>query len=373
MIKILHTGDIHLDSAFSGLDPRHAEVRKNELRAAFTSMMTYARMNGADMILIAGDVFDGNFVSRETLAILVREFEKFARPIFIAPGNHDHVTAESIWKKNVFPKNVHVFTSPEIESVDVPELGVTVYGYAFCEMNVTESPIRGKKVRAGDGINLLVGHADLIDEGGHSNDCPITRSELREFGADYAALAHIHNNPPSAPDGRWCYSGCLEPRSFRETGSKGACMVEIEKKNGEAEITVKRIRFAKRRYEVGELALSGESTTEEIRERIAAYIHENHHGEDVLLSLTLTGEVSPSLIVDTESLEESFPSIFMLKLTDKTRPSIPLSQLENDITIAGEVYRQLKEKLNSPNTREREVANRALRYALAALSGDRSF
>ena len=62
MIKILHTGDIHLDSPFSGLDPRSAEIRKNELRAAFTSMMTYAKMNNVDMLLMAGDIFDSEYV-----------------------------------------------------------------------------------------------------------------------------------------------------------------------------------------------------------------------------------------------------------------------------------------------------------------------
>ena len=55
MIKLLHTGDIHLDSPFSGLDSRNAEIRRSELRAAFTSMMTYARMNNADMILVLDD------------------------------------------------------------------------------------------------------------------------------------------------------------------------------------------------------------------------------------------------------------------------------------------------------------------------------
>jgi DNA repair exonuclease SbcCD nuclease subunit len=336
-------------------------------------MMTYARMNSADLVLIAGDGFDGDFVGRETLALLVREFENFGRPVFISPGNHDYVTADGVWKKNVFPKNVHVFTSPEVESVDVPELGVTVYGYAFCEMNVTDSPIRGKRVQDGERINLLVGHADIVDEGGHSNDCPITRSELRTFGADYAALAHIHNNPPVDPDGHWCYSGCLEPRSFRETGPKGACMVEIDKKNGICDITVKRVRFAKRRYERGELALSGEATMEEVRRHISDYLREKRYGEEVLLSLTLTGEIDPALIIDTESLEEAFPSIFMLKITDETRPSISAAQLESDMSITGEVYRQLRDKLDSTDTREREVAKRALRYALAALSGDRSF
>ena len=51
MLKVLHTGDLHLDTAFASLDERQAQIRKNELRAAFTSMMTYARMNGMDVIV----------------------------------------------------------------------------------------------------------------------------------------------------------------------------------------------------------------------------------------------------------------------------------------------------------------------------------
>ncbi len=374
MIKILHTGDIHLDSAFSDLSPRLAEVRRNELRAAFTSMMTYARMNNTDIILIAGDVFDGELVTRETVALLVREFESFGRPIFIAPGNHDYVTEKSIWRKDIFPSNVHVFTSPDIESVTLESLGITVYGYAFCEMNVTSSPLRGKCVKPdNDRINLLVGHCELVPDGGHSNDCPVTAGELRAFGADYAALAHIHNNPPADPEGHWCYSGCLEPRSFRETGAKGACMVEVDKKNGECSISVKRVRFAKRRYERGELALCGEATHDAVAQRISEYIRENHYGDDILLSLTLTGEVSPSLLIDTEALEEKCSGIFHLKLTDETRPQIDIAHLELDPSIKGEVYRKLKGALSSENSRERERARRALRYALAALYGDRSF
>jgi len=102
MIKLLHTGDIHLDSAFSGLDSRSAEIRRNELRSAFTSMITYARMNNADLIIIAGDLFDSEYVTKETISILRREFESFAKPIFIAPGNHDPASQKSIWHKKIF-------------------------------------------------------------------------------------------------------------------------------------------------------------------------------------------------------------------------------------------------------------------------------
>lgn len=373
MIKILHTGDVHLDSPFSGLDSRHAEIRRNELRAAFTSMMTYAKMNNADLILIAGDLFDGDMVTRETLALLCREFESFGKPVFIAPGNHDPASPKSIWLKNPFPSNVHVFTSEEVSSFDIDGLNLTVYGFAFTSADLPRVPIDGLTVSDKKRTNLLVCHGDMIGLKSYNTDCPMTAEQLTSFGADYTALGHIHNPPKPGPDGRWCYCGCLEARGFDELGPKGACMVEIDKKNGVSDITIKRVRFSKRRYEKGELALHGCASMSEVSDAILAYIRENRLGEDTCLALRLTGEVSPSLVIDTEMLEDGEHGLFLLKLTDATGPMLDFESLETDITIRGEVYRQLKPAIESADEREREVGLRALRYAFAALSGERTF
>ena len=82
-MKILHSGDLHLDGAFHSLSERQAEIRKNELRAAFTSMMTYARMNDVSLALFAGDIFDCAYATRETLQLLSTEFARFGRPVVI--------------------------------------------------------------------------------------------------------------------------------------------------------------------------------------------------------------------------------------------------------------------------------------------------
>ncbi|MBQ4354702.1 MAG: DNA repair exonuclease [Clostridia bacterium] len=371
MIKILHTGDIHLDSPFSGLDARHSSQRRNELRAAFTSMMTYAKMTGADIMLIAGDLFDGDMVTRETVAMLCREFETFGKPVFIAPGNHDPASPKSIWTKNPFPENVHVFTEEKLTSVDLDELGVTVYGFGFASAALDHVPTDGHTVSDPARINLLVCHGDMTDA--QSSDCPVTASHLLAFGADYTALGHIHNPPAPGPDNRWCYCGCLEARGFDECGPKGACLVELAKQNQQTNITIKRVRFSKRRYEKGELILSGAQTAEEISEAIGAYIREKRYGDDTLLSLSLTGTVSPALLPDTEQLENDTHGLYLLKLTDRTRPELDFSSLETDRTVRGELYRQLKPSLESTDERTREVGIRALRYAFAALSGEHAF
>ena len=74
MAKILHIADVHLDSPFSLLDPQKSQARRNELRGTFTSAMMYAKMEKYDIVIIAGDLFDCEFVTRETMDLITSQF-----------------------------------------------------------------------------------------------------------------------------------------------------------------------------------------------------------------------------------------------------------------------------------------------------------
>lgn len=369
-MKILHTGDIHLDSPFSRLDAHRAEARREDLRATFKAMMQYARENGIDMILIAGDLFEDKFVSRETVAMLIREFSAFARPVVIAPGNHDCITAGSIWEKNVFPDNVYIFTDPTLTYFPFDEYGADVYGYAFTAPARTDSPLSGARVNDPARINLLCAHGDTTSP--LSNYCPITRADIAAFGADYAALGHIHNPEPIVSDGAraYAYCGCLEGRGPDEIGPKGAIVAEIEKRDGIASVQARRVRFSRRRYEKCTVDCTGADTTALIEDALAREIEKNGYGEDTLLRATLTGSVSPSLVIDTHALEAQFSSVFSLEITDETIPQLDAREFENDRTVRGAFYRAMVKKIENASPREREIAVRALRYGLAAIAGE---
>ena len=106
MIKMLHFADVHLDSPFSLCDAVQSEKRKNELRAVFTSVMTYVRTSGVRYVLISGDLFDMRAVSKETIDILIHEFSVNSDTRFIiSPGNHDPYSSESVYSKVRFPDN----------------------------------------------------------------------------------------------------------------------------------------------------------------------------------------------------------------------------------------------------------------------------
>ena len=370
-VKILHTGDIHLDSPFSRLDARRAEIRRSELRAAFTSMLTYARVNDVDLILIAGDLFDSEFVTRETVGLIVREFEKCRSQIFIVAGNHDCITPSSIYaKEGIFPSNVHIFKSDEVEKISLEELGVDVYGYSYMTSEMHENPIVGRHVENENNLNILLCHADITSKS--SADSPIDEQMISSFGADYTALGHLHNAPEIKDVDGCCYAycGCLESRDFGECGMKGAVLIEADKEMGFANLKVNRVRFSKRRYEKEELNVDGAETQGEIAEAIEDFINMRGYGEETLLSLTLKGAVTPSLVINTDALEKRFTELFSIEITDSTVPAEDIEALGDDVTVKGQFYRELRPLIESGTDAEKKLAQAALRYGLSALAGE---
>ncbi len=365
MLKIIHTGDIHLDSPFSGLDERRAEVRKTELRGTFSSLMTYVRLNSVNILLIAGDFFDRGFVTRETVAIVLREFSRVPDcKIVISPGNHDPFTSDSIYAKVKWPDNVYIFKTEEMTCFEFPELGCDVYGYAFTGEAMAECPI--KKVSDNGRTKLLCAHAHLGVP--TSTYAPVSSAMLADCGFTYAALGHVHNaDPIEERDGTvYGYCGCLEGRGFDECGTKGAVSVELD---GD-KMSVRTLGFAKKHYESESLSVTGIGSISDIIEGVRSLIKEKHYGVDTILRVTLEGELSPTLLPSPSVIEDSVSEVFSLEIKDETTPLLDDAYLMQDPTVKGEYYRLLKPKLLDPDPEVRKTARLALRYGFSAMTGE---
>ncbi|MBR6676090.1 MAG: DNA repair exonuclease [Clostridia bacterium] len=364
-MRILHTGDIHLDSPFAGLDISCAQKRRRELRETFSRMMRYAREERVDMVLIAGDLFDGAFVTRETVILLLREFASLECPVIIAPGNHDPYEKGGIWEKTVFPKNVHIFKENTLTKIDFDDLGCTVYGYGFTDTYENECPVKGT-VEDNGRINILVAHGDVMSP--ISSYAPLPVSVLKAFGADYVALGHIHNTDAAneALEGIGAYCGCPEGRDFGETGEKGALEVHIDDET----VTVTFVPFAKRAYITHSVSIDGAESLLTVKTAVDNAVRALSDGKENLVRLILRGSVSPSLNLNVEALSEDKRGLFHLEIEDATSPTWNGDSLKNDPGIRGELYRTLLPKLESEHEEERKTASDALRYALAALAGE---
>jgi DNA repair exonuclease SbcCD nuclease subunit len=371
MPKILHIGDIHLDSPFSLLDVEKSQARRNELRGTFTSIMMYAKMKEADVVIIAGDLFDSEFVTRETMSLIVSQFAGNPDCRFvITPGNHDPATPKSAYLKTKFPENVYIFKNENIEKISFDDIGVDIYGFAYTqeayEKNPLENPIETDKSK----INILAAHADLTNR--KSVYCPMKEWDFAVSGFDYVALGHIHAGREIEKIGEtyYAYCGCPEGRSFDECGVKGGIFINAEKKDGVFKIDFERPRFCKKRYEKTEVDVSGMSTREEALAAIKKAVTENGLGRDTLLRAKLCGVVSPAAAFDAESISAQDAGVFYIEVEDLTRPLLDYDELNGDITIKGALFRELLPKLESRDEQERKLASLALKYALAALAGD---
>ena len=129
MLKVLHGADFHLDSPFSGLKPDAAARRRDEQRELLARLTDLAREREADLVLLSGDLLDGDLVFRETVQALARALGEIPCPVFLAPGNHDWYGPQSPYAALEWPGNVHLFTGPELGAVRLPELGCTCLLY----------------------------------------------------------------------------------------------------------------------------------------------------------------------------------------------------------------------------------------------------
>lgn len=372
MIKIMHLADAHLDSPFTLENPSQAVQRRTELRGTFTSAMLAVRTEKVQVLLIAGDLFENKFATTQTADLLVKEFA--ACPdckIFIAPGNHDYISENSLYRKTVFPENVHIFDSGKVEKVSIDSLGVDVYGYAFTSPYLETNPAAGIVPDDGSRINILLAHGDLLSPISHY--CPITEKDIESSGFDYIALGHVHNGTPIGKAGktRFAYSGCIEGRDYGECGYKGVIIGEIDKSGEEAKCALHHMRTSQRRYEVAELNLTGCADGDEVFSRINRLLVESGYGEDTLLRLVLGGDVSPDLVISASVISARFADrLYSLDTVDKTVPLFDYEKLRDDPTVKGAFFSKLYPVLTGGTPEKRRCAALALRYGLSALSGN---
>lgn len=370
MVKILHTADMHLDAPFTLEDASLSEVRRGDLRTAFTALTMYVEDNDIDLVLISGDMFDSEYVTKDTVSLVVKEFGRLSKCRFvIAPGNHDPYTSSGVYKKTQFPDNVFIFTEPTMSLFAFDDIGVDVYGYAFTKPYMERNPFIGKKPMHKDRINILCAHADTSSP--ISKYCPVTENDIAESGFDYLAFGHIHmgKEPTKAGDSIYAYPGCLEGRDYGEPGHKGALCGSMTKDEAGFRCDLKPVRFSRRRYALERVNVSGSSTNEEICEAISGCILKKGYGEDTLLRVTLEGNVTPDLKISKKQIEREIRRLYTFDLIDNTLPLYDSERLRFDPTIKGAFFEALLPMLENGTAEEREIAAMALRYGLSAIDG----
>lgn len=352
MLKLIHGADFHLDAPFAALSPEKARQRREEQRQLLTRLADLAETEGADLVLLSGDLLDGGETYQETVEALSRTLGQIKAPVFIAPGNHDPYGPRSVYAGTVWPDNVHIFTAVQPEAVELPELNCVVHGAAFTTPQADRSPLMGFSAPRDGKLHLMALHGDVAGQGRYG---PIDPADIAVSSLTYLALGHIHtcSGLQKAGDTYWAYPGCPEGRGFDETGEKGVLAVTVE---DDRTVSARLVPLAARRYEIVEADVTGKDSAEDA---LRAVLPSSPSGDCCRILLTGQRSFDTPDLAALNTLAE--PLYFSVSVRDNTRPLRDLWDRAGEDSLTGLVLRALK------GEKELEDRDLAARFALAAL------
>lgn len=340
-MKILHSADWHLDAPMQGHSQQQSDELRRQLRTVPEKVAKLCRVENCDLLLLAGDLFDGEY-TKDSLDAVRASLESLDIPVIITPGNHDFCGENSPYVKENWPDNVHIFREPDISSLYFPELDCRVYGAGYESMDCP-GLLKDFHVQSDARWHVGVLHGEAAVPS--SNYCPITKPQIQESGLAYLALGHIHKaGTLRAGDTLCAWPGCPMGRGFDELGAKGVLLVELEREVRTAFVPLDTPRFYDEEAEV-----DGEPL-----DAVAALLPGVESSD--FYRITLTGYCNG---VDIPVITAKFPHIPNLQLRDKTLPQTDLWSNTDQDTLEGVYFSLLKEAVESEN----ETLSRRARLA----------
>jgi DNA repair exonuclease SbcCD nuclease subunit len=279
-MKFLHAADIHLDSPLHRLEAYEGapveEIRQAS-RRAFENLVDLALDGPVDFVLIAGDLFDGEWKDYNSGLYFVRQMRRLADgniPVFIVSGNHD---AEGKMTRTLpYPDSVHVFPPNQPGTRILRDRNVAIHGQSFSRAAVWENLALGYPEPVPGLFNIGLLHTSLTGRQGHEPYAPCTPDDLINRGYDYWALGHVHQFEIVVDDPPVVFPGCIQGRNVRETGGKGCVLVTGDEG---MPLEVSRRDLDVIRWETLSVDLSGEDDmagcTERFREGLGAVLDRN--------------------------------------------------------------------------------------------------
>ncbi len=341
-LKFLHAADLHLDSPLRGLE-RYEGAPVDEIRSAsrraLENLLDLAIEEKVDFVLIAGDVYDGDWKDYNTGLFFVncmRKLEVADIPVYLLSGNHD--AASVITRKLRLPDNVHEFSNKKPTSFSIDALNVAIHGQGFATRAVTENISEAYPQGDPQSFNIGVLHTCLDGKPGHDPYAPCSVEGLRAKDYQYWALGHVHTREVVSNDPYIVFPGNIQGRHVRETGSKGCTLVHVE--GGVIQQLEHRALDVMRWVRLA-LDVSSSSTAEEVYEQLREALLEAQDNADdrsLAVRVILTGRTDAHqlLLAEREQWIQEYRSlatglggagIWIEKVAIRTTPNVSLDEL----------------------------------------------
>ena len=394
MVKLIHTADLHLDSAFrSRFTKEEAENRRQKQLMAWKELLSFAVEKKVQGILIAGDLFDSPVVSHGTMDFFLSTIAEHPEiSFFYLRGNHD--TENTFRYQENLPKNLFLFSEKgkkyrlndrlllagvEYDTKDIffgenegaeqaagqaAEQAVgqeNVRGAETLSKNETESEEESKflKLKEED-CNILLLHGALY-QGTAKGDAVqgeegIFLKNLEKLPLSYIALGHIHKGGEGKLNNGalWTYPGCLQGRGFDEEGERGFLYLKVEEEK--KEIHKEFIPIKQGEFRILEIELLEDEGTLVCLKKIEAEMEKAGISKEDSLRIILKGikglEQERNLRYLQLQLQDS---VFFLEIQDESELSWNREEAMKEKSLKGEFLRVLAAADNLSKEEQEEI------------------
>ena len=373
-MRLFHTADVHVGRQFKELGSL-GKVLRQQIRQTFATLLRLAAEERADLVLIAGDLFEVNHPDPSDVRFVLETIHAVdPLPVCLLPGTHDRYSANSIYRQSLFrqhmPSNLHLFDQEDAQSFYFPSLRLAVHGRANLTNQGGEPPLKNIRPHPDATWNIAVAHASIArgDLGNDpEHDYYIEQADVERSGMDYIALGHWHKFEQYFPGARArvFYSGSPEALQFRDRDRSGY-FAEVRLEAGRVEVAQRRIGHY--HWFEEEFWLDDAQGLRGLRRRLEELASSAH-----LLRLHVTGHVAPTESIPLESLEEAQRGRFAhLQLRSALKPRLEAGSVDSLFprgTIGDAYVKLLTAQLSQAPSDTRDILEEVLRRGAALLAG----
>ncbi len=296
MLKFIHAADIHLDSTLKGLDAYDgapAERIRGATRRALENLVQLALDESAAFVLIAGDLYDGDWCDYGTPLFFLRQMARLCNadiPVFIIRGNHD--AANKMTNELKVPPNVTIFdhVRPETKTLAIGSRRVAIHGQSYSRAAIHLDLAAGYPEPLAHHLNIGLLHS-CVESNEHERYAPCSVADLVRKGYDYWALGHVHSHQVLNEKPAIVFAGNLQGRHIREAGSKGCVLVSVDEDNA---FSLQFRALDVVRWKSITIDVAGTSTRGDVLSRVESELEtirsDDDNGRLIAIRVTIAGE-----------------------------------------------------------------------------------
>jgi DNA repair exonuclease SbcCD nuclease subunit len=361
-ITVLHTADWQIGRQFSNVPGDPGAALRSQRLETVKRIAELAHERQVDLVLVAGDVFEDNAVSDETLRRTINAMAPFPGPWVLLPGNHDSGLTQSAWSRlrqlSVVPENIILADRPD--PIDLCQGRVVVLPAPLQRRHeASDLTERFDSLPSDTGVfRVGIAHGSVTNRLPDSaiQHNPIADTRAKTANLDYLALGDWHGTLEVAH--RTWYAGTPEPDRFKNNDAGNVLLVVLQEPG--AEPRVEKIPVAQYQWESMEFeVVDGQSIS-----LLASQLEALGESERILLNLKLKGAVDLGTRQRLEDLLDDWRArLHFLKVDDTGLLAQPSPEDIAELGATGFVKEAIETLVaieNDADHMEREDAARAL-------------